>query len=170
MEFCLEDGTPLVLMPQPQAEETLLKKPLRPTFPASPNAPLTEILPQNSLPLTQPSPQPPETIEQKTILTSPKTAVIKEQVVHQGSKVLEILPIIFALMQNYWQWLYFSRPADFEFPQFLWSTNFLVWLVLFLCGIGFSISALKFVKNRGFAIVSLVILAINFILCVVPRK
>lgn len=85
-------------------------------------------------------------------------------------KILTFAPIVVALMQNYWQWLYMSKYDSFKFPGFLWELNFWVWLMLLLSGTSLCVLAIKNNKNRGFAVVGLVILAINFLLCLVPRR
>lgn len=171
LEFCLEDGTPLVTFQSSNVEQTAVLYPLPPTVAAPLKVAEPETLPDFSLPETQAAvlPRPTEKQQLQATITN-KTEVLKEKAISKGFQVLEIIPIIFALMQNYWQWLYFSRPQDFQFPDFLWSSNFLVWLVLTLFGLSLSLFALKSAKNKGFAIVGLVILAINLLLCIVPRR
>ncbi|MEP6923231.1 MAG: hypothetical protein ABI954_02090 [Pyrinomonadaceae bacterium] len=85
-------------------------------------------------------------------------------------KILTFAPIVVALMQNYWQWLYMSKYDSFQFPSFLWELNFWVWLILLFSGTALCVLAIKNNKNRGFAVVGLVILAINFLLCLAPRR
>lgn len=145
LEFCLEDGTRLIPpIITKTSEETVI-------------LPNTEVLPNFETNPLEPA---------KTT----KVQELKEKAVNQGYKVLEIAPIIFALIHNYWQWLYVDKQKFYTVSEFLLSVNFIVWLMLLLIGTGLSISTLKFGRNRGFAITGLIILAINLLLFIVPRR
>ena len=86
------------------------------------------------------------------------------------TRVLEFAPIVLALAHNWWQWLYVNEQYIPSIPAFLISANFIMWLVLLAAGIAVSIYALKQNANKPFAYTSLVILAINLILFLVPRR
>jgi hypothetical protein len=101
---------------------------------------------------------------------SPQTNEQPEAAASFTVKILALAPIIVALSQNYWQWLYMADYNSFKFPAFLWSVNFYIWLGLLVSGIVLSVFALRKNVNRNFAVVSLIILAINFLLCIVPRR
>ena len=145
LEFCLEDGARLV--------SPILTK----TSEATVILPNTEILPDFS---TNPL----------EAAKTTKVQELKEKAVAQGYKILEIAPIVFALVHNYWQWLYVDKQKFYTVSEFLLSANFIVWLILLMIGAGLSISTLKFGRNKSFAITSLIILAINLLLFIVPRR
>ena len=99
-----------------------------------------------------------------------KITSIKEKAAQKGFKLIEILPVVFALSHNYWHWLYFDKAKFSSVWNFLISGTFLVWILLLFAGIIASLIAFKFGKNKQFAIVALVILAINLLLGIVPLK
>lgn len=145
LEFCLEDGARLVSsIVTKTSEQTVV-------------LPNTEILPNFETNPIEPA---------KTT----KVQELKEKAVDRGYKILEIAPIVLALIHNYWQWLYVDKEKFHTIGEFLLSVNFIVWLILLLIGIGLSFSTVKFGRNKGFAITSLIILAINLLLFIVPRR
>jgi hypothetical protein len=151
LEFCLEDGSKL-----------FTSKNEIPT-----NA-KTAIL--NDFP--KPSPNNFE-ISKEIILRKKETdklANIKEKVTYQSNKVIETAPIVVALIHNYWQWLYLEKANYGTTIAFLTSGQFSIWLSLLVVGAITSFIALKYGKNKGFAITGLVILAINLLLSIVPIK
>jgi len=99
-----------------------------------------------------------------------KLTNFKEKVSYQGLRTIEVLPIIPALANNYWQWLYLNRANDGDTLSFLISINFIVWFSLLVFGLISCFIAIKYGKYRGFAITALVILAINLLLSIVPLK
>ena len=99
-----------------------------------------------------------------------KISTIKEKATQKGFKILEVLPIIFALFHNYWHWLYFDKAKFSSVWNFLTSGIFIVWILLFFAGIVTSLLAFKFGKDKRFVIIALVILAINLLLGIVPLK
>ena len=145
LEFCLEDGARLVspILAKTSEETVVLNN--------------SEVLPNF------------ETNPLEPVKTT-KVQELKEKAVDRGYKVLEIAPIVFALFHNYWQWLYADKQSTYNIGEFLLSVNFVVWLLLLLVGTGFSLAAIKLTHNKGFAITSLIILAINFLLFIVPRR
>ena len=86
------------------------------------------------------------------------------------AQILSFAPVTVALMQNYWQWLYMAEYNSFQFPALLWNLHFWVWLLLLTGGSALCVLALRQNNNRGFAVIGLVVLAINFLLCLVPRR
>ena len=158
LEFCLEDGSRL-------------------TSDSGDSVPPTLVIPNNTLDSTIETPNlhhqnVPPTVkfnDAKTTVQN-KGEVIKQKVVHQSFKVLEILPIIISLAHNYWQWLYVSNQHSSDLMSFIISIPFLVWIVLLIAGAILSLVALKYCENKGFAYTSLVVLAINFILFLVPKR
>ena len=99
-----------------------------------------------------------------------KLTNIKEKITYQGYRVIEIAPIVLALTHNYWQWLYLNKNGYPDTLSFLTSSHFIIWLLLLLSAAVISFIALKYGKYKGFAITSLVILAINLLLSIVPNK
>jgi magnesium-transporting ATPase (P-type) len=151
LEFCLEDGTRLIL--SAKNNPTIAKTAVLNNFP---NQSPIEFKTSN------------ETILQTK--DTNKLTNIKEKVTHQGFKIIEIAPIVLALTHNYWQWLYLNNSTYNNTISFLTSSHFIVWLLLLISGAISSIIGLKYGKNKSFAITSLVILAINLLLSIVPNK
>ncbi len=151
LEFCLEDGTRLVLAANnnPTTAKTAILNDFRTQLP---------IEFENSK----------ETILQNK--DTDKFTNIKEKVTYQGFKIIEVTPIVLSLTHNYWQWLYLTKTNYNDTISFLTSSQFVVWLLLLFSAAISSFVALKFGKNKGFAIASLVILAINLLLSIVPNK
>lgn len=158
LEFCLEDGSRLISAQGISVPQTVaLPKPS-----VLQNDP-TINLPHQNIPKTI------EISEAKSTIQN-KGEVIKQKVVHQSFKILEILPIIISLAHNYWQWLYVNNQSSSDMMTFIISVHFLVWFLLLISGAVLSLIALKYCQNKGFAYTSLVILAINFILFLVPKR
>jgi hypothetical protein len=153
LEFCLEDGVRLnPFLPTKRSEETV-------------------VLPPNAI-QTNPA-SGPVTPTQNLHLENSKTnkvQVLKEKAVDRGYQILEVAPIVFALIHNYWQWLFADKQTTSSILDFLLSGSFIVWFILFIFTLGLSLSTLKFGRNRGFAVTGLIILAINLLLFIVPRK
>ncbi|MDQ3180933.1 MAG: hypothetical protein M3Q33_10480 [Acidobacteriota bacterium] len=151
LEFCLEDGTRLTL---------------------SANSNLTTAKTAVLYDFTKQSPVEFEN-SKETILQNKDTDKllnIKEKITYQGFKVIEIAPIVLSLTHNYWQWLYLNKTNYPDTLSFLTSSHFVIWLLLLTSGAISSFIALKYGRNKGFAIASLVILAINLLLSIVPNK
>jgi hypothetical protein len=83
---------------------------------------------------------------------------------------LEIAPIVIALALNWWQWIYLNNQYYSSFSSYVLSANFLMWLLLLTTGTALSLFAVKRCKNKRFAFASLVILSVNLILFLVPRR
>lgn len=86
------------------------------------------------------------------------------------ARLIETTPIGIALAHNWWQWLYLEKTYVSSVTDYVLSANFLMWLLLLSVGTASGVYALKYSKNKSFAIISLVALAINLILFVVPRR
>lgn len=99
-----------------------------------------------------------------------RSNLIKETVTSQTYKILEVAPIVLSLAFNWWQWLYLNNQYYSSLSSFLVSANFLMWLVLLIFGVSLSFFTLKKCENKSLAYVSLVILAVNFILFLVPKR
>ncbi|HKX83862.1 MAG TPA: hypothetical protein VJL58_06570, partial [Pyrinomonadaceae bacterium] len=153
LEFCLEDGTRLISNPSVVTKERI------------PNnvAAETAVFGQAATPARVGFEQPvPDTVKELV----PETFVQSESV----SKALEVAPLVLALAHNWWQWLYLENQYVSSVASYILSANFLMWLVLLAAGVGISLTALKRLQNKAFAYISLVILAINLILFLVPRR
>lgn len=160
LEFCLEDGMRLV--------STLLHKTETPTVTKS-NKPNPSTEKTISLPFSNPA----KTLEfgdANEFQTISQTDLVKERITQQGNKALEIAPIVIALAHNWWQWIYLNNQYYSSFSSYVLSANFLMWLLLLTTGTALSLFAVKRCKNKGFAFASLVILSINLILFLVPRR
>ena len=93
-----------------------------------------------------------------------------EAISRQAGKALEIAPIFLSLAHNWWQWIYLNDQYYPLLAAFLLSANFLMWLLLLATGAAAGLLALKFGRNKGFAYAGLVILAINLLLFLVPKR
>jgi len=150
LEFCLEDGTRLTSLsgapatvaqpPRQTAEETV-------SMPLSPNPQQHEV----------------ETVVAKSI------APVEDPTLSQN-KALEIAPAVIALAHNWWQWLYLEKQYYSSFMDYVFSANFLMWLLLLAAGVTISLYSIKRSERKGFAYTGLAILAINLILFLVPRR
>jgi len=74
------------------------------------------------------------------------------------------------LAHNWWQWIYLNNQYYSSLSSYVLSANFLMWLLLLAAGATVSLFAVKRCKDKGFAFVSLVVLSINLILFLVPRR
>lgn len=99
-----------------------------------------------------------------------KLASLKQNAVEKGYRALEIGTLVFALAHNWWQWLYVDRQSYGTISSFLFSIEFLLWFLTLLAGTVLGLLTLKFSRRKGLALVGLVILAINFLLLLVPRR
>lgn len=154
LEFCLEDGTRLIADPSVVTKARILNTTAADTIAFESGA--------KPAPVGLHQPGFPDQIKDAT----PDTIA---QSLPYG-KVLEIAPVVLALAHNWWQWLYLENQYVSSIASYILSANFLMWLVLLAAGIGISLTALKRIQNKAFAYISLVILAINLILFLVPRR
>ena len=160
LEFCLEDGVRLV---SPLSYETET-----PTVTQS-NKPNPSTEKTVNLPFSKPA----KILEfggANDFQTISQTDLLKERVAPQSSKVLEIAPIVIALAHNWWQWIYLNNQYYSSLSSYVLSANFLMWLLLLAAGAAVSLFTVKRCKDKKLAFASLVILSINLILFLVPRR
>jgi hypothetical protein len=160
LEFCLEDGTKLSVV-----SETSQRSGAN-TGTAAARSTVTETI-SFEAPIAPTAPQPLEQPEVETVVTKRLVEEPERSVV---TRVIEIAPIVLALMHNWWQWLYLENQYVSSIASYILSGNFLMWLVLLGAGIALSLKALKSLQNKAYAYIGLVILAINLLLFLVPRK
>lgn len=160
LEFCLEDGAKLFAVTRIEDDAATVTRPNKPdpfteqtlNLPFAANVNTVESKNKNAVPVTFQNHLP----------------IKKEDL--ENSKILGLLPVIFALAHNWWQWIYIGNQYISSIPSFLISGNFIIWLLLLTAGAAVSLISVKRNSNKGFAIISLVILSINLILFLVPRR
>ena len=160
LEFCLDDGTRLVFA----AQTTGIK-----TQQAASEIPVT---------IPQSAPLSPANSEETVVIRPPghaasehifdSTPIIADQ--SPSAKIMATAPIALALAHNWWQWIYLEKTYVYSITDFLLSANFLMWLLLLGSGTAVSLLAVKHSKDKTLGIISLVALAINLILFLVPRR
>lgn len=168
LEFCLEDGTRLTAAPYSAAATTpLVTKTAEPPIdilsPLSPLSPMTERKSEETIVL------PGKDKPADTIFNNSDDAGITASS-SAPARVIEKAPIVLALAHNWWQWLYLEKSYVYSVTDFLLSANFLMWLLLLAVGTAAGIYSVRNSKNKGFAIIGLVALAVNLILYIVPRR
>jgi hypothetical protein len=172
LEYCLEDGIKLISVSNPLGNRassttapaaTELNK-QKPTTDATVNLPISDV------PLTLEVNTQNKTLESSSSTNALKANTISEKAVVQGNKVLEMAPVVISLAHNWWQWVYLSNQYYTSFSSYVFSGNFLMWLLLFVASAASGLLALKFCRNKGFAYTGLVILAINLLLFLVPKR
>lgn len=151
LEFCLEDGSRLAF-----ANDA------RGTAATSPQtAADTVAFGLNQAPIVQAA----EEVE--TVLAKTSSII---PVAGSKSAVLENVPIVIALAHNWWQWLYLEGQHVYSIASYIFSANFLMWLLLLIAGVIVGIWSVKQSERKVVAYASLVMLAINLILFIVPRR
>ena len=159
LEFCLEDGTRLI---SEQSVETEI-----PTV-TLPNK--FNLINEKPDPLSLADSARTLEIDKSAVSKSPHANLINKKVVQQSITILEMAPVVVALAHNWWQWIYLNNQYYSSFSTYVLSANFLMWLLLLIAGTVISLFAVKRGQNRGFAFASLVILSINLILFLVPKR
>lgn len=161
LEFCLEDGVRLNLLSTTESEIGTVAH----TASRNPATAKTVDLPFSSpiSPFKQDSPENPS----PTISVGKK---IETKVKTKSIETLAVAPIVVSLLHNWIQWLYVSNKSFDSLGAFLISPNFAVWFLLLILGAVLGLLALKFCERKGFAYVSLVILAVNLLLLLVPKR
>jgi hypothetical protein len=96
--------------------------------------------------------------------------LLNDKISSQTRKILEIAPIFLALTHNWWQWIYLNNQYYSSISNFLVSANFLMWLLLLAVGTILGLIGIKRCQIKTFSIASLVILSINLILFIVPKR
>jgi hypothetical protein len=164
LEFCLEDGTKLLVVSEASGSSAAAK-----TGAARARSTVEETI-SFEAPIVPPAPRPLEKSEIETVVTRGLADEAAAPYRSNSTRALEIAPIVLALMHNWWQWLYLENQYVSSIASYVFSANFLMWLVLLGAGIALSLKALKSLQDKAFAYISLVILAINLLLFLVPRK
>lgn len=160
LEFCLEDGTRLILENTFGGETPTVTRSNNPGSTTAKTIALPFSTPAENLNLHNPN---------AVVRDFSQKSLLKEKVLRQSLQILEIAPIIIALAHNWWQWIYLNNQYYSTLTVYILSANFLIWLLLLLTGAAVGLLSLRRVPNKGLAIVSLVILAINLILFLVPK-
>lgn len=161
IEFCLEDGVRLNLLSAIEQEVGTVAH----TASRNPSTAKTVDLhfssPESPFKNDQAAQAAPTISVGKKIETKMKTKSIE---------TLAVAPVVVSLLHNWIQWLYVSHEKFDSLGAFLISPNFAVWLVLLTLGVVLGLLALKFCERKGFAYVSLVIMAVNLLLLLVPKR
>lgn len=161
LEFCLEDGVKLSFLSKTEEEIRTVTKS------AAHNPATAKTV---SLPFSAPiSPLKSEQTE-KPVSTISASKQLEAKVKNKSFEVLSIAPIVISLLHNWVQWLYVSNQNYSSLAAFLVSPNFLVWFVLLVAGAIIGLLAIKYCEKKGFAYVSLVVLAVNLLLFLVPKR
>ncbi|MGD9561161.1 MAG: hypothetical protein AB7F88_02965 [Pyrinomonadaceae bacterium] len=157
LEFCLEDGTQLASSPGPAMTAN-------PTVPIPPVArtagPIASQVSEETVVVGPP--------KHERTGTEPRPEQIREPASSIG--VIERAGVGLALAHNWWQWLYLEKTYVYSITDYILSANFLMWLLLFGTGTAAGIYSFKRSKDKTFAIITLLLLAINLILFLVPRR
>src|SRR5687768_7607643 len=159
LEFCLEDGTRLTLLSAPAVPLTAEQSPVRPT--AAETVAFSPVKIPDTIEISPRAEF--DTIEAK------RDAPL-DLVKTRGYEVIGNVPIIIALAHNWWQWIYLEKQYVSAIADYILSANFLMWLLLLVSGVGISLFVVRSGTKKANAYVSLVILAINLILFLVPRR
>lgn len=158
LEFCLEDGTRLTLLSAPVTSESPT---VRPTAAETVSLPVPKTLDAEIV-----QPQPANSFETIAAKRDAPLDLVKER----GYEAIGNVPIIIALAHNWWQWLYLEKQYMSSVMDYIFSANFLMWLLLLVSGVAVSLFVVRSGTKKVAAITSLVILAINLILFLVPRR
>ena len=111
----------------------------------------------------------PATVDQPSAkVTEPLS--LKEKTIEKGYRALEVGTVALALAHNWLQWLYIDRQSYGSIANFLTSAEFLIWLLLLFAGAAAGLLTLKFARRKELAYLGLLILAVNFLLLLVPRR
>jgi len=160
LEFCLEDGTRLVSTNHTQNQISTV---------SITNKTNTTTEKTVSLPFSDQS-NPIDFQGAKNVQTVNQSDSNKEKSIVQNYKILEISSITVSLTHNWWQWLYLNNQYYSTFSSYILSANFLMWLLLIAAGTAISLYTLKKVQNKALPVTSLIVLAINLILFLVPKR
>lgn len=163
LEFCLEDGAKLAVVgsrataTETKAFNTDQKSVETMFFDAAAKIPKTLEM-NDAAAVNAPRPAATETVS------------LKQKTVETGSRALEVGTLVLALAGNWLQWLYIERQSYGTLTNFLFSPEFLIWLVLLFGGAAAGLLTLKFSRTKALAYAGLVVLAVNFLLLLVPKK
>jgi hypothetical protein len=163
LEFCLEDGAKLTFVRSTAtAADTKV-------FNTAQNSVATAFFDQRA--------EVPQTVDANPAaktsaspLDETKLTSLRQNAVETGYQALEIGTLVIALANNWLQWLYIERQSYGTFTNFIFSVEFLFWLLLLFAGAAAGLLTLKLSRTKTLAYVGLIILAINFVLLLVPKK
>lgn len=167
LEFCLEDGAKLLMSQNLIDDSPTISNSNRPNSSSEETAYLPK---PNFAAGIEFNNLDNETIKQKPVSDTIKTNLLNTDGNLQKFQVLETAPIIIALAHNWWQWLYLNNQYYSSFSAYVFSANFLMWLLLLISGIIVGLFAIKYCRNKNFAYTSLIILSINLLLILVPKR
>lgn len=161
LEFCLEDGARLTLLSGTAVPLTSEAVPVRPT------AAKTEVFSPARIPNAEIVP--PQPTEEFDTIEAKRDAPL-DRVKTRGYEAIGNVPIVIALAHNWWQWLYLEKQHVSSITDYIFSANFLMWLLLLISGVAVSLFVARTGTKKVNAYTSLVILSINLILFLVPRR
>lgn len=101
---------------------------------------------------------------------SPLTKSNSREISLSSNRLLEVAPLVISLAHNWWQWIYLNNQYYSTFWSYVFSANFLMWLLLLGGGAAVSFYSLKKSQNNNYAIIGFVILSINLLLFLVPKR
>ena len=159
LDFCLEDGTRLNPIFDSGIAVTVESKGTQTAPPtvAYPIAPVRDAANKLS-----------NAVETETVVA--KKEILGADAISKPSPAFEYASIAIALAHNWWQWLYLEKQYTSSIFDYIFSANFLMWLLLLASGTAVSLLVVRRSERKIFGILSLVILAINLILFLVPRR
>ena len=157
LAFCLEDGTRLLLLPSGSAAVTTEARPTK-TAAQTVSFPIATAKPANVFVRTD---------EVETVVAKANGIV---PISSRTSVIFEYAAIVIALAHNWWQWLYLEKQYVSSILEYILSADFLMWLLLLTSGTAVSLFVVRKSERKIFGVLSLVILAINLILFLVPRR
>jgi hypothetical protein len=159
LNFCLEDGTRLASLLAGSAPVTVEAKAIQTASPtvAFPIAPVRSAANDLS-----------QAVEVETVAA--KKGIVGTNAVSRINPAFEYAAIVIALAHNWWQWLYLEKQYVSSIFDYIFSANFLMWLLLLVGGTAVGLFVVRKSEKKIFGILSLVILAINLILFLVPRR
>ena len=159
LDFCLEDGTRLTLLSDTATAVTVEAKPVN-------TAPPTVAYPIS--PVRKAANDLSRAAEVETVVA--KKEILGEDAISRPGVLVEYASIVIALAHNWWQWLYLEKQYFSSVFEYVFSANFLMWLLLLAAGTVVSLFVVRKSENKILGVLSLVILAINLILFLVPRR
>ena len=168
LEFCLEDGTKLLASNNFSEEIPTISRSDKSNLTAAETVNLSYLDAEKNLQFNKIAQNRGDQPAKLSHTAAPN--LLKEKDVLKNYEILEVVPIFLALAHNWWQWIYVNNQYYSSLPSFLISANFLMWLLLLIAGTVVSLFAVKKCNTKGFAYTSLVILSINLILFLVPKR
>lgn len=159
LDFCLEDGSRLTSLPDTASAVTVEAKAVdtvQPTvaYPISPIRKATDELSHAA--------------ETETVVA--RKEILGPEAISRPSQAFEYGAIAIALGHNWWQWLYLEKQYFSSFFEYVFSANFLMWMLLLVGGAAVSLFVVRKSERKLLGVLSLVILAINLLLFLVPRR